>query len=121
MNSDQITRIIATDSAEALLVTLREQFGPLLLFIPGDNNDGSALWCYEFGEFYAGSTEVYLGNFMGTPLYVEHGHFESWKHSQLIIDAVSGTGAPDSLDNGTGKRFLTHSRQLSEEESKWLK
>jgi uncharacterized protein (DUF779 family) len=121
MKDNLITRIVATDSAVALLVTLREKFGPLLFFLPGGGNDGSALWCYEFGEFYAGSTEVYLGNLMGTPLYVEQGQFEYWKQVQLIIDAVNGTGATDSLDSGTGQRFLTRTRLLSEEENEWLK
>ena len=35
--------------------------------------------------------------------------YEKWKHTDLIIDAVEGIGGMFSLDNGTGKRFLTKS------------
>ncbi|MFX4396931.1 DUF779 domain-containing protein, partial [Acinetobacter baumannii] len=42
--------------------------------------------------------------------------FEYWKHTQLIIDVVSGNGGMFSLENGSGKRFLTRSRLFSDEE-----
>ena len=35
--------------------------------------------------------------------------YETWKHTDLIIDAVNGIGGMFSLDNGTGRRFLTKS------------
>lgn len=114
MTPNLLTSIVATDSALALLASLREEYGPLLLFLSGGGNNNTLL-CYALGEFYAGSAEVYLGNLMGTPFYVEHEQFEFWKHAQLTIDAVEGTGATESLDWGTGKRFLTRSRLLSDE------
>ncbi|MFA9217613.1 MAG: DUF779 domain-containing protein [Sphingomonadaceae bacterium] len=39
-----------------------------------------------------------------------------WEHTQLIIDVVDGNGGMFSLDNGTGKRFLTRSRLFTDEE-----
>jgi uncharacterized protein (DUF779 family) len=76
--------------------------------------------CYTLGQFCADSTDVYLGNLEGTPFYVGHEQFECCKGAQLIIDVVNGAGATDSLESGTGKRFLTRSRWLSDEEKKLL-
>lgn len=120
MTEKLVTRLVATDRALELLELLREKHGPLLFFQPGGTNDCNIPMCYALGEFCAGSDEVYLDNLNGMPFYVEHEKFELWKRSQLTIDVVNGAGATDSLDNGTGKHFLTRSRLLSDEENKLL-
>ena len=114
------TRVIATDSALALLASLREKYGPLLFVQPGSCSDGNSPVCYALGEFSAGSADVYLGNIDGTPFYVGHEQFESWRKRQVIIDVVNGTGAKDSLDCGSGMRFLTCSRLIQEDEDDQL-
>ena len=43
------------------------------------------------------------------PFYMNDDQYEKWKHTDLTIDAVKGIGGMFSLDNGTGKRFLTKS------------
>ena len=45
----------------------------------------------------------------GTPFYMNEDQHEKWKHTDLTIDAVKGIGGMFSLDNGTGRRFLTKS------------
>ena len=42
--------------------------------------------------------------------------FEYWKNTQLIIDVVPGMGGMFSLENGSGRRFLTRSRVYTEDE-----
>lgn len=111
---------MATDGALSLLVSLCEKHGPVLLFQEGGSSDGKSLLCYAFGDDNFTNTEVYLGNVNGTPFYVEHKHFEHWKRTQLIIDAVKGTGATNSLESGLGMRFSTRTRLLSDEESQLL-
>ncbi len=110
-------RVIATDSALALLASLQELHGPLLLFQSGGNNDGNSPLCYTLGEFCAGSADVYLGNLQGTPFYVGHEQFEYWKHAQLIIDVADCLHPSNSLESACGKRFLTRSLLLSDDES----
>ncbi len=72
--------------------------------------------CYAIGDFNVGPTDVYLGNLDGTPFYMGFEQFEYWRHTQLVIDVVDGNGDVFSLDNGSGKRFLTRSRLFTDDE-----
>ncbi|MES3023363.1 MAG: DUF779 domain-containing protein [Pseudomonadota bacterium] len=111
-----LARVIATDAALALIGTLRRRHGPLLFFQSGGCCDGSAPMCYPAGEFKLSDTDVYLGNLDGAPFYIGIEQFGVWEHTQLIIDVVDGNGGMFSLDNGTGRRFLTRSRLFSNQE-----
>lgn len=104
-------RVIATESALALLASLRARYGPLMLIQAGCCSS-SFPSCYALGEYGLESSDVYLGNLDGTPFYVEIEQFDNCGGMQLIIDAVSGTGAKDSLDCGTGMRFSTRTRLI---------
>lgn len=114
---DTVARVIATDNALALMALLREKHGPLMFFQSGGCCDGSSPLCYAQGEFQVGDDDVYLGDLDGTPFYMGHAQFEYWRHTQLIIDVVPGMGGMFSLDNGSGKRFLTRSRLFTDEEN----
>ena len=111
-----LPRVLATDAALALIEQLRQRHGPVMFFQSGGCCDGSAPMCYPAGEFNISDTDVYLGNLNGAPFYMGLEQFEYWEHTQLIIDVVDGNGGMFSLDNGTGKRFLTRSRLFTDEE-----
>jgi uncharacterized protein (DUF779 family) len=111
-----LERVTATAAALALIEELRERHGPLMFFQSGGCCDGSAPMCYPAGEFSLSDTDVYLGNLGGAPFYIGIEQFGYWEHTQLIIDVVAGNGGMFSLDNGTGKRFLTRSRLFTDEE-----
>jgi uncharacterized protein len=95
---------------------LRSRHGPLMFFQSGGCCDGSAPMCYTAGEFNLSESDVYLGNLDGAPFYIGLEQFGYWEHTQLIIDVVAGNGGMFSLDNGTGRRFLTRSRLFSDAE-----
>ncbi|HJV73446.1 MAG TPA: DUF779 domain-containing protein [Noviherbaspirillum sp.] len=116
MSQATIPRVIATEAATAFIARLREQYGALMFFQSGGCCDGSAPMCYKQGEFNVGDQDIHLGDIEGTPFYMNSDQFEYWKHTQLIIDVVDGNGGMFSLDNGTGKRFLTRSRLFTDEE-----
>lgn len=120
MTSTPISRVISTDAARAFIATLTEKYGPLMFFQSGGCCDGSAPLCYKLGDFAVSDTDVCLGSIEGVPFYMDCNQFEYWKHTQLIIDVVNGNGGMFSLDNGTGKRFLTRSRLFTDEECKAL-
>ncbi|MRW88220.1 DUF779 domain-containing protein [Pseudoduganella sp. FT26W] len=111
-----IARVTATPAALDMIAALRDRHGPLMFFQSGGCCDGSTPMCYPAGEFSISDTDVYLGNLDGTPFYMGREQFEYWEHTQLIIDVVEGNGGMFSLDNGTGRRFLTRSRLFSDEE-----
>jgi uncharacterized protein (DUF779 family) len=115
-----VARVIATESALELMASLREKHGPLMFFQSGGCCDGSSPLCYALGEFQVGDDDVYLGELDGTPFYMGHAQFEYWRHTQLIIDVVPGMGGMFSLDNGSGKRFLTRSRLFTDAENTLL-
>ena len=114
--STTIQRVIATPAALAFIDELRQRHGPLMFFQSGGCCDGSAPMCYADGEFSLSDTDVHLGDLDGTPFYIGVEQFAYWEHTQLIIDVVSGNGGMFSLDNGTGRRFLTRSHLFTDEE-----
>jgi uncharacterized protein (DUF779 family) len=116
-----IDRVTATPAALAFLAELRRRHGPLMFFQSGGCCDGSAPMCYTAGEFNLSDSDVYLGNLDGAPFYMGLEQFGYWEHTQLIIDVVDGNGGMFSLDNGTGRRFLTRSRLFTDEECAQLK
>ena len=109
-------RVCATDAAVAFIAELRARHGPLLFFQSGGCCDGSAPMCYPIDEFSVSDTDVRLGAIDGAPFYIGGEQFAYWAHTQLIIDVVAGNGGMFSLDNGTGKRFLTRSRLFCDDE-----
>lgn len=113
---DAPQRVVATEAALALLEQLKQRHGELMFFQSGGCCDGSAPMCYQAGEYQLGDTDVRMGEIGGAPFYMNADQFEYWKHTQLIIDVVSGNGGMFSLENGSGKRFLTRSRLFTDEE-----
>ena len=114
-------RVVATAAALALIGQLRRRHGPLMFFQSGGCCDGSAPMCYPDGEFSVSDSDVLLGSLDGAPFYMGAGQFAYWEHTQLIIDVVAGNGGMFSLDNGTGRRFLTRSRLVTDEECALLR
>ena len=41
---------------------------------------------------------LYLGDIGGCPFYIGRAQYETWKHTQLIIDVIEGTGGTFSLE-----------------------
>ncbi len=109
-------QVTATPTAVALIERLHAKHGPLLFHQSGGCCDGSAPMCYSKDEFIVGDRDVQLGEIGGAPFYISGPQFEYWKHTQLIIDVVSGRGGMFSLENGEGVRFLTRSRLFTDDE-----
>jgi uncharacterized protein (DUF779 family) len=110
-------RVVATDAALQMIGELRARHGPLMFFQSGGCCDGSAPMCYPAGEFAVSNSDVLLGELDGAAFYMGAEQFAYWEHTQLIIDVVAGNGGMFSLDNGTGRRFLTRSRLFTDAES----
>jgi len=60
--------------------------------------------------------DVYLGEVGGSPFYIGRAQYAYWKHTQLIIDVIDGTGGTFSLEGSEGKAFHTRSQVFTESE-----
>ena len=69
--------------------------------------------CYPDGEFIVGDRDVLLGILEETPVWISGPQFETWKHTQLVIDVVPGRGGGFSLEAPEGMRFLSRGRAFS--------
>ena len=107
--SDTMT-VTATQAALDLIEELKGRFGPDLLFHQsGGCCDGSAPMCFQQGDYIVGDSDVQVGEIGGVPFYMNADQYARWQHTNLIIDAIEGIGGMFSLENGSGRRFLTRS------------
>jgi len=82
--------------------------------------DGSSPMCYPEGEFIVGDRDVLLGVLCGAPVWISGTQFDTWKHTQLIIDVVPGRGGGFSLEAPEGVRFLSRGRVFTPAELETL-
>ncbi len=116
-----VDKVIATDAALELIETLKHKHGSDLFFHQsGGCCDNSAANCFLPGELTIGPNDEYLGDIGGCPFYISKSQYEYWKHTQLIIDVIEGTGGTFSLEGPEGKAFHTRSRVFSADELEGL-
>ena len=72
--------------------------------------------CYPDGEFIVGDRDVLLGILQDAPVWISGPQFETWKHTQLVIDVVPGRGGGFSLETPEGVRFLSRGRAFTADE-----
>ena len=113
MTDDSPPRVRITATAAELLGTLQDRHGPLMFHQSGGCCDGSSPMCYPDGEFIVGDRDVLLGMLQGTPVWISGSQFETWKHTQLVIDVVPGRGGGFSLEAPEGVRFLSRGRAFT--------
>jgi uncharacterized protein len=79
--------------------------------------------CYPVGDFIVGDRDVLLGVLDvgdGVPVWISGPQFDTWKHTQLVIDLVPGRGGGFSLESPEGVRFLSRGRAFTDEENEQL-
>ena len=111
-----VQRVVATPEALALIAQLQAEHGELMFHQSGGCCDNSAANCYLPTDLTIGPYDVKLGDVGGVPMYIGKLQYEYWKHTQLILDVVEGTGGTFSLEGHTGKAFHTRSRIFTDEE-----
>ena len=113
-------RSLITVAAAELLRRLQAQHGPVMFHQSGGCCDGSSPMCYPAGEFIVGDRDVLLGILEDTPVWISGPQFETWKHTQLVIDVVPGRGGGFSLEAPVGFRFLSRGRAFTATEVELL-
>lgn len=143
--ADLPPRVVATEPAARLIHELVGRHGQVMFHQSGGCCDGSAPMCYPDGEFKVGQRDVLVGELdLGGPdgadktddddetpasssssstrvrVWISGPQFDTWKHTQLVLDAVPGRGSGFSLENPTGKRFLSRARTFTGDEQALL-
>lgn len=113
-----VERVIATPAALALIEEMKALHGEIMFHQSGGCCDNSAANCYLPTDLTIGAYDVKLGEVGGVPFYIGKLQYDYWKHTQLILDVIEGTGGTFSLEGSTGKAFHTRSRLLTDEEWK---
>jgi uncharacterized protein (DUF779 family) len=129
---DTPNRALVTEAAVELLRRLQDRHGGLMFHQSGGCCDGSSPMCYPKGDFIVGDRDVLLaildvggadarskGTF-GVPVWISGSQFETWKHTQLVIDVVPGRGGGFSLEAPEGMRFLSRGRAFTDDENRAL-
>ena len=111
-----VERVVATPEALALIEEMKSQHGEVLFHQSGGCCDNSAANCYLPSDLTIGPYDVNLGDVGGVPFYIGKLQYEYWKHTQLILDVIEGTGGTFSLEGNTGKAFHTRSRLFTDDE-----
>jgi uncharacterized protein (DUF779 family) len=111
-----VERVVATREALALIEEMKSQHGEVLFHQSGGCCDNSAANCYLPSDLTIGPYDVNLGDVGGVPFYIGKLQYEYWKHTQLILDVIEGTGGTFSLEGNTGKAFHTRSRLFTDDE-----
>jgi uncharacterized protein (DUF779 family) len=103
---------------------LQKRHGALMFHQSGGCCDGSSPMCYPDGDFIVGDRDVLLAildvGSDGVPVWISGSQFETWKHTQLVIDVVPGRGGGFSLEAPEGFRFLSRGRAFTEDENRLL-
>lgn len=111
---------LITSAAADLLARLQQQHGPVMFHQSGGCCDGSSPMCYPVADFLVGDRDVLLGVLdvgeEGVPVWISGPQYQTWKHTQLIIDVVPGRGGGFSLEAPEGVRFLSRGRVFSDDE-----
>lgn len=114
-------RVQITAAAADLLSRLADRHGPLMFHQSGGCCDGSSPMCYPVGDFIVGDRDVLLGILDiaedGVPVWISGPQYQTWAHTQLIIDAVPGRGGGFSLEAPEGMRFLSRGRAFTDAEN----
>ncbi len=113
-------RLLITAAAADLLRRLQVQHGPVMFHQSGGCCDGSSPMCYPDGEFIVGDRDVLLGVVEEAPVWISGPQFDTWKHTQLVIDVVPGRGGGFSLETPEGVRFLSRGRAFTAAEMELL-
>jgi len=115
--------VLITTAAAELLTRLQDSHGPVMFHQSGGCCDGSSPMCYPRGDFLVGDRDVLLGvldvgpqDSEGVPVWISGPQFQTWKHTQLVIDVVPGRGGGFSLEAPQGVRFLSRGRVFSDDE-----
>lgn len=116
----EVSRVVATEAARALLARLRAKHGEILIYQSHGCCDGSTPMAFKPTELNLGKDDLRYGEIDGTPLWMGRTQVDYTIGTQLILDVGQGSLGTFSLEDGEGQHFKTTSRAWTDEEFAWL-
>jgi len=107
-----MNKISATQAAQDVIKTLKEQHGDLIMVHSEGCCEGTSPVCMKADDFYHGSQDKNIGDVMGVPYYMHTSNHSYWEHLQIIIDVTEGIGNSYSLESTENKSFMIRSEVL---------
>jgi uncharacterized protein (DUF779 family) len=104
----QTEELSATDAALAELASLRERYGPLMLFLSGGCCEGSSPLCLCRGELLLGANDLLLGEIDGTPFSIDADQYARWHKPSFRLDLLPGASDTLSLEGLDDSHFVIH-------------
>ncbi len=101
--------LTAGSSALAELASLRERFGPLVLYMAGGCCDGSSPLCLPRGELLVGANDLSLGELEGTPFLIDAELFERWGRPAFRLELRPGSSDTFSIEGLDDLHFSVRS------------
>ncbi|MFG3615881.1 DUF779 domain-containing protein [Nocardia exalbida] len=117
MGTHRTHRVDITDRARAVLRSVIDQHGAVLLHQSAGHRDSDSPRCLPIRESRIDRADVLLGNLpWHTEVWISGEQYEHWKHTHLTVDVAEAPGgrASDALED---TRFVIRSRLLTDEEA----
>ena len=99
-------RVSVTPRAAETIRALTAAHGPLVFHQSGGCCDGSSPMCLLEAELPPGPSDVRIGEFEGTPFYIDADQDARWKHPEFLIDVAPGAATSLSLEGSAGVHFV---------------
>ncbi|MBU6260266.1 MAG: DUF779 domain-containing protein [Burkholderiales bacterium] len=100
------THVQASDAARALLASLRQRHGAILIYQSHGCCEGSMPMCFAPGEMALNSQDLVLGEIDGTPFWASRAQFEYLRTMRITLDLEPGNAGTFSLEDGSGQHFV---------------
>ncbi|MGK2878105.1 MAG: DUF779 domain-containing protein [Solirubrobacterales bacterium] len=101
-------KVTATPQALELIARMKEEHGPLAVFLSGGCCDGSSPICLLDGELPPGPGDHLLGTLDDVPFYIDEDQFKRWREPEFLIDVRPGAAEGFSL-SGSDAHLVTSS------------
>lgn len=115
-----LQRVLASDAARALLATLRQQHGEILLYQSHGCCDGSTPMAFKPSEMHLGPDDLLYAQIDGVPFWMGRTQAEYTQGSQLLLDVGPGSLGTFALEDAENLHFKASTRVWTDAEWQWL-
>ncbi|MBI3346725.1 MAG: DUF779 domain-containing protein [Burkholderiales bacterium] len=117
--TNPISRVQATEAAQALIAELKRRHGELLFYQSHGCCAGSAPMCFAVQELKLNAADRLLGRVGaegGVPVYASQAQCDYLAGLQMTLDVAPGNSGSFGLEDGSGQHFVAHFRLWTDDE-----